>query len=156
MRKLILMTFLAAPLLVHSAACAQSDATSHGATKAPPVKAKTLTRAELDELLAQPDKVLLIDVRRPSEIATIGGFPVYLSIQIGELAKHLDAIPRDRIIVTVSNHAARAGHAADLLASKGFNVAGAVGAETYQSEGGTLAKVVDPKAIATSDKEGHQ
>ena len=131
MRKLILITFLAA-----AAALAQSGT---------PAKAKTLTRAELDQLLATPDKVLLIDVRRPDEISTNGGFPVYLSIQIADLEKHLDAIPRDRIIVTVSNHAARGGKAADLLASKGFNVAGAVGAETYEKEGGTLTRVEVPK-----------
>ena len=134
MRKLILITFLAA-----AAALAQNAA---------PAKAKTLTRAELDQLLATPEKVLLIDVRRPDEISTNGGFPVYLSIQIGELEKHLDAIPRDRVIVTVSNHAARGGKAADLLASKGFNVAGAVGAETYEKEGGTLTKIEVPKKVA--------
>jgi rhodanese-related sulfurtransferase len=143
MRKLIWITFLAA-----AAAFAQSDAPNQGKEKAPPVKAKTLSRAELDQLLATPDKVLLIDVRRPDELSTVGGFPVYLSIQAGELEKHLDAIPKDRIIVTVSNHAARAGHAADLLASKGFNVAGAVGAETYEKDGGTLTKIAPPKKVA--------
>jgi rhodanese-related sulfurtransferase len=130
MRRIILITLLAA-----AAAFAQN---------ASPAKAKTLTRAELDQLLATPDKVLLIDVRRPDEISANGGFPVYLSIQLGDLEKHLDAIPRDRIIVTVSNHAARGGKAADLLASKGFNVAGAVGAETYEKEGGTLTKIAPP------------
>jgi rhodanese-related sulfurtransferase len=134
MCKLILITFLAA-----AAALAQSGT---------PAKAKTLTRAELDQLLATPDKVLLIDVRRPDEISTNGGFPVYLSIQIGDLEKHLDAIPKDRIIVTVSNHAARGGKAADLLASHGFNVAGAVGAETYEKEGGTLTRIEPPKKVA--------
>jgi rhodanese-related sulfurtransferase len=134
MRKLILITFLAA-----AAALAQSGT---------PAKAKTLTRAELDQLLATPDKVLLIDVRRPDEISTNGGFPVYLSVQIGDLEKHLDAIPKDRIIVTVSNHAARGGKAADLLASHGFNVAGAVGAETYEKEGGTLTRIEPPKKVA--------
>ena len=133
MRKLILITLLAA-----AAAFAQ----------APASKAKVLTRAELDQLLATPDKVLLIDVRRPDEVSSNGGFPVYLSIQIGELEKHLDAIPKDRIIVTVSNHAARGGKAADLLASHGFNVAGAVGAETYEKEGGTLTKIEVPKKVA--------
>jgi rhodanese-related sulfurtransferase len=133
MRKLILIALLAA-----AAAFAQ----------APASKAKVLTRAELDQLLATPDKVLLIDVRRPDEISTNGGFPVYLSIQIGDLEKHLDAIPKDRIIVTVSNHAARGGKAADLLASHGFNVAGAVGAETYEKEGGTLTRVEVPKKVA--------
>src|ERR1700691_4306487 len=108
MRKLILITFLAA-----AAALAQSGT---------PAKAKTLTRAELDQLLATPDKVLVIDVRRPDVISSNGGFPVYLSIHIGVLEKHLDAIRRDRTIVTVPNHAARGGKAAALLASKGFNV----------------------------------
>jgi rhodanese-related sulfurtransferase len=139
MRKLILMALIAA------AAYAQADSNGPSRPKAPPVQAKTLTRAELDQLLATPDKVLLIDVRRPDEVSSIGGFPVYLSVQAGELEKHLDAIPKDRIIVTVSNHAARAGHAADLLASHGFNVAGAVGAETYEKDGGTLTKVEVPK-----------
>src|SRR5580698_8452677 len=137
MRKLILIALLAA-----AAALAQ----------APAAKAKTLTRAELDQLLATPDKVLLIDVRRPDEVSTNGGFPVYLSIQIGDLEKHLDAIPKDRIIVTVSNHAARGGKAADLLASHGFNVAGAVGAETYEKEGGTLTRIEIPKKVATAEK----
>lgn len=127
------------------------------AQNAPAVKAKTLTRAELDQLLATPEKVLLIDVRRPDEISSNGGFPVYLSIQIGELEKHLDAIPKDRIIVTVSNHAARGGRAADILASHGFNVAGAVGAETYESEGGTLTKVQPPpKKTAIPEQRGQQ
>jgi rhodanese-related sulfurtransferase len=135
MRKLILIALLAA-----AAAFAQT---------APSSKAKVLTRTELDQLLATPDKVLVIDVRRPDEVSTLGGFPVYLSIQIGELEKHLDAIPRDRIIVTVSNHAARGGKAADLLASHGFNVAGAVGAENYEKEGGKLTRVEVPKKAAT-------
>ena len=138
MHRLILITLLAA-----AAALAQN---------ATPAKAKTLTRGELDQLLATPDKVLLIDVRRPDEVSTNGGFPVYLSIQIGDLEKHLDAIPKDRIIVTVSNHAARGGKAADLLASHGFNVAGAVGAETYEKEGGTLTRIEIPKKVATAEK----
>ena len=106
----------------------------------------------MDQLLATPDKVLLIDVRRPDEVSSIGGFPVYLSIQIGDLEKHLDAIPRDRVIVTVSNHAARGGKAADLLASKGFNVAGAVGAENYEKEGGALTRIAVPKKVETGEK----
>ena len=139
MRKLIWIALLAA-----AAALAQSPA---------PAKAKTLTRAVLDQLLATPDKVLLIDVRRPDELTAIGGFPVYLSIQAKDLENRLDAIPKDRIIVTVSNHAARAGKAADLLASKGFNVAGAVGAETYEKEGGTLTKIEPPKKPAVAEKQ---
>lgn len=136
MRNLILFTILAA-------------ATAFGqapAAKAPASKAKVLTRVELDKLLETPDKVLLIDVRRPDEITANGGFPVYLSIQANELEKHLADIPKDRLIVTVSNHAARGGKAADLLESKGFKVAGTVGAQTYESEGGKLVKIAVPPA----------
>ena len=149
MRKAILITFLAA-----LAALAQQNkgaAPQSGASQTPASKAKVLSRAELDNLLSTPEKVLLIDVRRPDEIQSIGGFPVYLSIQLADLESHLAAIPRDRIIVTVSNHAVRAGRAADLLESKGFKIAGAVGAQTYESEGGKLLKVAVPKPVAAAE-----
>ncbi|HEX6738847.1 MAG TPA: rhodanese-like domain-containing protein [Vicinamibacteria bacterium] len=112
-------------------------------------KAKRLQRAELDALLARPEKLLIIDVRRPDELASIGGFPVYLNVQPQDLERHLAYVPRDRTIVTVSNHAARAGRAADLLAERGFDVAGAVGAQDYEAEGGTLVRVV-PRAPASA------
>ncbi|MGD0798340.1 MAG: hypothetical protein ABR910_11510, partial [Acidobacteriaceae bacterium] len=54
-----------------------------------PVRAKTLTNAEFDGYLAHPEQVLLVDVRRPDEVSTIGGFPVYLSVQIKDLKAHL-------------------------------------------------------------------
>jgi rhodanese-related sulfurtransferase len=111
-----------------------------------PSKAKIFTRAEFDAL--KPGSVLLLDVRRPTEIAQNGGFPVYLNIQAANLEKHLAEIPRGKPIVTVSNHAHRAGMAADLLASKGINVAGAIGAQVYESEGGTLVKYPPEKPAA--------
>jgi rhodanese-related sulfurtransferase len=104
-----------------------------------PTRAKKLTNAEFDAYLVHPDQVLLIDVRRPDEITSIGGFPVFLSIQAKDLKNHLSEIPKDRPIITVSNHAVRASAAADLLDSDGFKVLGAVGADTYQAEGGKLA-----------------
>jgi len=127
-------------------AFAQADAAAKPAVAAPAYKAKSpkLGRADLDALLAKPDQVVIIDVRRPDELIAIGGFPVYLSIQSKELEKNLAFIPRDRAVVTVSNHAGRAGGAADLLASKGFKVAGAVGAQDYEAEGGTLTKITAP------------
>src|SRR3984885_11035990 len=80
--------------------------------------------------------MLLVVVGRPDEASSIAGLPVYLSIQLSDLEKSLSWIPKDRTIVTVSNHAGRAGKAADLLASKGFKVAGAVGTQTYEQAGG--------------------
>jgi len=114
------------------------------AGRPPASKAHVLSREELDKLLAQPDKVLVVDVRRPDEVSTNGGLPVYLSVQIGDLEKETAWIPKDRQIITLSNHAARAGRAADILTAKGFNVVGAAGAETYEQQGGTLTRVPVP------------
>jgi rhodanese-related sulfurtransferase len=121
------------------------------AAKAPAFKAHVLTNAELDKLFEDPGKVLLIDVRRPDEVSTNGGFPVYLSIQFSQLDSSLDWIPKGRPIVTVSNHAARAGKAADLLASKGFKVLGAAGADTYAKEGGKHVAKIPIPAPKTAD-----
>ena len=150
MRKLILIALVAAA----AAFSQQGGAPKQGATKNAPSKAKKLTRAELDDLLSHPDQVLIVDVRRPDEVSSIGGFPVYLSVQAGDLEKSAAWIPKDRTIVTVSNHAARGGRAADLLASKGFKVAGTVGAEDYESEGGALTKIAVPKT-ANNEKKGN-
>ena len=114
------------------------------AKKEPASQAKVLTRGEFDALLAKPSQVLILDVRRPDEIKDNGGFPVYLSIQAADLEKNLAWIPRDRMIVTVSNHANRGGRAADLLASHGFKVAGTIGAQVYETQGGKLTKIVPP------------
>src|ERR1041384_3078608 len=98
---------------------------------APASKAHALTVAELDQWLDKPEEILLIDVRRPDEVSSIGGFPVYLSIQLSQLESSTNWIPKNRKIITVSNHAGRAGKAADLLTSKGFKVIGAVGSDSY-------------------------
>jgi rhodanese-related sulfurtransferase len=143
LNKLILIVLLAG-----ATALAQTAGQGAAQAKAAPSKAKVLNRAEFDELMSHPDRILLLDLRRPDEVSTNGGFPVYLSIQIGELEKHLSEIPKDRTIITVSNHANRAGRAAELLKSKGFKVAGAVGAQTYESEGGKLTKIEPPKPAA--------
>jgi rhodanese-related sulfurtransferase len=141
MKKLFLMILFAS---------AVSFAQQPGATQ--DSKAKILTRAEFDALLAKPGQVLLIDVRRPTEISTNGGFAVYLNIQAGDLEKHLAEIPRDKPLVLISNHAHRAGLAADLLESKGFKIAGAIGAQVYESQGGTLVKYAPEKPAANAEK----
>jgi rhodanese-related sulfurtransferase len=144
MRKLLFITLLAI-----SAGFAQdSPAAPKGAGRGTPSKAHVLSVAEVDGLLAKPSEVLFIDVRRPDEVSSNGGFPVYLSIQLADLEKSLAYIPKDRTIVTVSNHAARGGKAADLLESKGFKVAGTVGAETYAAAGGHITKIAIPAPTA--------
>ena len=102
------------------AAAGQTAAAQPGAAAERPAF-KKITRARLDELLKEPGKVLVLDVRRPDELQTIGGFPVYVSIQAKELEQHLAFLPKDRAIVTVSNHAGRAGKAAELLEKRGLH-----------------------------------
>jgi rhodanese-related sulfurtransferase len=156
--KMLKLTLLLAGALAAATPLAYSaDLPSGGsaAAKAPASKAHVLSREELDKLLSQPAKVLVIDVRRPDEVSEIGGVPVYLSIQAGDLEKSLAWIPKDRLIVTLSNHAGRAAKAADLLAARGFKVAGAAGAQTYEQQGGTLAKVARPATTAASNAGAH-
>lgn len=146
MKKLILMMLMVAAAL----AFGQSD--SPKGAKKQASQAKVLNRAEIDDLLSKPDQVLIIDVRRPDEVKDIGGFPVYLSIQINDLEKRLAYIPKDRTIITLSNHAARGGRAADILTKAGFKVAGAAGAEDYESQGGNLTKIVPPSPNPNAKK----
>ena len=148
-------TLLALTLaLAGGLAFAQADTASKPATTAATVAAPTapvykgrapkLSREALDKYLTTPDKVVLIDLRRPDELIAIGGFPVYLSIQSKDLEKSLAFIPRDRDIITISNHAGRAGAGANLLLDKGYKVVGAVGAQDYEAEGGKLIKITAP------------
>jgi rhodanese-related sulfurtransferase len=146
------LTLLLAGALAIAPLAYSADAPgASAAAKAPASKAHVLSVAELDKLLAQPAKILVIDVRRPDEVSSIGGLPVYLSIQLSDLEKSLAWIPKDREIVTVSNHAGRAGKAADLLASKGFKVAGAIGSQTYEQQGGTaVVHIAKPAQTAAA------
>jgi rhodanese-related sulfurtransferase len=157
-RKYLILTVaamvLASPIAGAQTTAAPAAAPANAATSAAPAaykyKSPKLDRAHLDALLAKPEQLLVIDVRRPDEVTTIGGLPVYLSIQAKDLENRLAYIPRDRTIVTVSNHAGRAGAAADFLADHGFRVAGAVGVQNYEEEGGTLTKITPPPPAATA------
>ena len=144
-------TFKVAILLASALVATAPFAYSADAPAAAPAsRAHILSREELDKLLAQPTKTLVIDVRRPDEVSAIGGLPVYLSIQAKDLETSTAWIPKDRTLVLVSNHAGRAGKAADLLASKGFKVAGAAGVQLYEKNGGTLTHLAKPAATAAA------
>jgi rhodanese-related sulfurtransferase len=113
-------------------------------------KTKQLNRNEVDRLLGNPKKLLIIDVRRPDELTKYGSFAVYLNVQIKDLPDALDYIPKDRQLLLVSNRAHRAGDAGDLLSSKGFKVAGAIGTRDYEEAGGYIVKVSPPPAAPAS------
>ena len=146
MRKILPLLLLS---VLTTPAMAQTTAAPSAAAPARPAfvynfKTPELHRAAIDALLADPSHVLFIDLRRPDEISKIGTFPVYLNVQLADLEKNLAFIPKDRSIVTVSNHAGRAGKAADLLADRGYKVVGAVGSQLYEDEGGTIVKIAIP------------
>jgi rhodanese-related sulfurtransferase len=141
---LLFLMMILATSVAFGVATDQDKNANAPATKPYTYKTPKLNRAQLDKLLAKPEKLLLIDVRRPDELTKIGGFPVYLNIQSNEVENNLAFIPKDRSIVTVSNHAHRAGAAGDLLVAKGFKVVGAIGAQNYEEEGGKLAKIEIP------------
>lgn len=142
------LLMIAMPFTDAGAADTQRHEQTHRTAPKYQPKSPKISRGKLDALLAKPENLLLIDLRRPDEISRIGGFPVYLNIQAAELEKSLAYIPKDRIIVTVSNHAKRSGQSADYLAGKGYNVAGYVGVKYYEEEGGKLVKIRPPKKTA--------
>ena len=150
-------TLLAIALAIGSTAALAQEAASAPAAAAsayvaPPwaYKTKQLNRAQVDALLGNPKKLLIIDLRRPDELVKYGSFAVYLNLQIKDLPEVLEYIPKDRTILTVSNRAHRAGAAGDLLTSKGYKVAGAIGSEDYREAGGTIVKVAVPPPAPAS------
>jgi rhodanese-related sulfurtransferase len=152
MKKPMNLLLLLMMLTTSFAFAAPGDKEPAPAAEAYKPKATQLHRADFDALIASPEKILVIDLRRPDEVSSIGGFPVYLSIQADQLEKSLSFIPKDRSIVTVSNHSGRSGKAADVLASNGFTVAGYLGAQYYEQEGGQLTKVAIPAPKAAAPK----
>lgn len=139
---LALATLLGLSAIAHAqTAPAPAAAAAEWKYKTPRLKA-----AEVDALLAQPEKLLVLDLRRPDELIKYGSFPVFLNIQNRDLDKHLAYLPKDRAILTVSNHAQRAGRAGDILTEKGFKVVGATGSEDYEQEGGKAVAHIQPPA----------
>lgn len=142
------LSFLA--FIVAPAVFAQTNAANKPAVK---YKTPELTVAQIDQWLAKPDQVLVLDIRRPDELITFGSFPVFLNIQYVDLEKNLAYIPKDRSIITVSNHAGRAFAAGDLLTSKGYKVIGAAGSENYEQQGGKAVTKIQkpaPKPVAAN------
>jgi rhodanese-related sulfurtransferase len=126
----------------------QAAAPAASAASAPAWTYKTqrLDRLAVDKLLAKPQNLLVLDVRRPDEHPVKGSFPVYLTIQYSEVEKSLAYLPKDRTILTVSNRAHRAGAVGDLLSKKGFKVAGATGTLDYEDQGGkAVVHIVPPE-----------
>jgi rhodanese-related sulfurtransferase len=138
-------TLLAAALVApHAWGQTNANAPAGQQAQAWKYKTKRLNAGEVDALLATSDKLVVLDIRRPDELIRYGSFPAFLNIQYADLDKHLAYLPKDRAILTVSNHAQRAGAAGDALTAKGYTVAGATGSEDYEQEGGKAVRHVQP------------
>ncbi|MDR1887953.1 MAG: rhodanese-like domain-containing protein [Zoogloeaceae bacterium] len=143
--KFLQILFAAAFLFTAATAGAQQTAPNAPATPRQwTYKTPKIDRAAVDKHLANPGKVLILDVRRPDELIKNGSFPVFLNIQLSELEKNLAYIPKDRAIIIVSNRAWRGGAAGDQLSAKGFNVVGAAGSLDYEEQGGVIARITPP------------
>jgi rhodanese-related sulfurtransferase len=157
--------FLAAALTVSASAALAQQASAPAASGAPATavtpandpaytyKTLRLNRAAFDALNARPEQLLVIDLRRPDELTKNGGFPVYFSLQTSDVQRSLSLIPRDRLIVLVSNRAHRAGAVGDILSGLGFHVVGAIGVLDYQDEGGVLTKLQPPPPKVAANTE---
>jgi rhodanese-related sulfurtransferase len=105
--------------------------TAHQAgTNAP----KKITLEELTKLLDQPQKVLFIDVREPSEIEVTGTLKGALTIPVGQLEQRLKEVPKDKPIVPFCRRGGRATRAAALLDEKGYKTIGVFGLEEYHDQ----------------------
>lgn len=82
----------------------------------------TITPDALVAVLDDPGKVVVLDVREPSEFEQ-WRIPGSLNVPLGELEARLDEVPTGREIVTVCAVGARASKAAESLGAKGFDVA---------------------------------
>lgn len=142
--KILAVVALALSASAAHAAEPQKKPAPAAAAATPSYKTQELHRAQIDALLAHPEDLVIVDIRRPDELTRIGGFPAYFSVQLDDVEKYAAFIPKQRKVVTVSNHAHRAFKAGDLLSAKGYNVVGAIGVQNYEEEGGKLAKIAVP------------
>ena len=90
--------------------------------------------------LRQLSDPLLIDVREPFETRQ-GYLEGAWLIPLGQLERHIDAIPRDRDIVLYCRSGQRSAHALEMLRAAGFRRA-------KHLKGGYLAWLKEPKAGA--------
>lgn len=120
------------------AAAAQTDLTKEGVTPAwvwgqgiaaweaaggPTAVIASIT---VDELQANHDQFVVVDVREPSEWRT-GTVPGALRIPLGDLAKRLGELDRQRPYAVVCAHGNRSQSGASLLVDAGFQAGSVVG-----------------------------
>jgi len=84
---------------------------------------KHISAEELNKKLVNKEKMLLLDVREPSELrSVIGALKGVMNIPSGQLAANLNRIEKykEKNIVVICHSGARAKGAAKLLSKNGF------------------------------------
>ena len=105
---------------------------------------------ELEALVSSKEDLVLLDVRRPSELEELGTVEGYVNIVLSDLEERMGELPKDKPIVTICNRARRAGKAADLLKEKGYNVIGRFAMNDWKDED---RPVINPPTPESEDKE---
>jgi rhodanese-related sulfurtransferase len=92
---------------------------------------RNLAPAELRSLLAQADRLQIVDVREQVEFAN-GHIPGARLLPLGELDRRVAELDRSRPVVCVCASGKRSAQAMEKLAALGFN-------EVHQLDGGLMA-----------------
>lgn len=89
-----------------------------------------LSAVDLSRLLGTEDEPFLLDVRQPEEVAA-WAIPGVVNVPLGELARRLTEVPRDRQVVVVCASGNRSSQATAFLVGAGYralNLAGGMAA----------------------------
>lgn len=95
----------------------------------------------VSDIFSRTESQLLLDVRNPGELTSVGAIPGAMNIPLDELRHRLDELPRDKEILITCMVGLRGHVAYRLLANSGFrakNLSG--GFKTYQMVTGHFAK----------------
>ncbi len=95
---------------------------------------------QLDDLIAQGEDILLIDVRTPAEIAQ-GAIPGAEHLPLHLLPVHISQIPSDKKIVFYCRTGARSAQACMFAANQGTS-------NVWNLRGGIMAWAREGKAVA--------
>jgi rhodanese-related sulfurtransferase len=120
----------------------------------PAPKWKVLKAPDLEKLLAEPEKYLFLDVRRPDEISKLGTVKGFRNVAVEQLADRIAEVPKDKPVVTLCNRARRAATAAGILEEKGYTIVAVGGLEDIKKEEGGSKLITEfPPAPAETEKK---
>ena len=98
---------------------------------------RQLRPADLADLIGRTDRLQVLDVREPWEVA-LGALPGAVAIPMGQVPARLHELDPDRPVVCVCHHGVRSLHVAMFLQRQGFadvsNLAGGVDAWAREAD----------------------